>query len=200
MNFTYWVVAGTYTLIVLMVYLAYIDNWLTVRQMKDAGDEQGLPLIWHLGIWSQALIVTPLLGFIVERYGAQWSLGYRMLALLAVSPLSIAMCLTYVHDEIPGAFGGKGRVTPATAVLCAYMTVALAILFLFFFATRGVESKHAIPIMWLLMIHVVVGTHTVLKIWAPTWFPSMPAVDQPTALVWGGSAFMLFLGTWWVLR
>ncbi|MCC7500706.1 hypothetical protein IT396_02790 [Candidatus Nomurabacteria bacterium] len=196
----FWVVACGYALIVLMVYSAHQDSWLTVRQMKMMGDAQGLPLIWHMGIWSEALFITPLLGFITWRYGVQWGPGYWILASIAGCTISIGMHMTYVHDKIQGALGGNGHITVATVLHGIYMAAALAILFLFFFATRGVESKHAIPIMWFLMLHVIIGTHTVLKIWAPKWFPSMPAVDQPTAFVWGGSAFGLLLCAWWALR
>ncbi len=189
------VLAAGLSLIGLQVLLASATGWLTPDQMFSTHRVQGVPFMYHFGaLWGDT-VLTVLLAYLVNQYGKQWS-GLAIAAAIVVAlVVGAGMHWQYAHDTLPGAHGGGGTLSLAGWLHAAYMVMALAILALFYFASRP-HLRFVVAVSTALLAHVVLGTHTILKVWAPAWFPPMPVVDSPTLTVWLGAAALLAFATY----
>jgi hypothetical protein len=108
------VVAGFIWILVVGMF-AYRDGMLTPHQMvlKHPSQPRGLPFIWHGGMWADMFILTPIIGFIVMKYGDSWSVGQwgSMLALWLV--FSIVMFWTYILNKTPDCLAWSAGISIA---------------------------------------------------------------------------------------
>lgn len=170
---------------------SWADGLLTWDQMQKTYPKGGLPFVWHLGMWGDLLILSPLLGYMVGQYGHLWSGGNIVNAYVAATIASIGMHYTYTKSAMPEAHVINHSLTAAGYVHLVYMAGALAIIFLFYFATPHPEPRFAIMASVLLTVHMIFGTHVVLGLFAPEWFPGRPLSNPATYVVILGCALSL---------
>lgn len=151
-------------LVVVQVLLVYRDHFLTVSQMQQRGVDQGLPFIWHFGMWGDLLIVSGLAAYIIGRYFHRWH-GQQMLVSLALgSSLATILSWTYTFSGMPEAHVQNHHLTVAGIVHLFYMAIALAVFVQFFFFTKDISARLLRLVSVLLFIHMFFGTHMALGI------------------------------------
>jgi hypothetical protein len=158
--------------------LAYQDHFLTVSQMREQGINQGLPFLWHFGMWSDLFIISTLAAYLIGRYSSCWRL-HRILASLAIGLISAGlMSWLYTFSGMPEAHVQNHHLTAAGVVHLVYMAIAIAVFIQFLFFTEGISDRLLRFVSVLLFIHVFVGTHMALGIitliYPLDWYPAHP--------------------------
>jgi len=179
-NVIFTVLVG-FSLIALQVILAYTDNFLFVSQMLACG-HQGIPLIAHAGVWGDLLFITPLAAWIVYAYRGQWNSDDIKLASAIGSLVTLALAFFWVsltEHGLQEALAQNGQITPAGLFHDLYVAGAITIFLLFFFCS-GVTRKAATIVAVILGIHLIYGTHIVLGLIGPDWFPDRPHKEIAT--------------------
>jgi len=173
-------------MVLFQVVCADGDNFLTVRQMQlTRGLKKGLPLMWHAGIWGDFVILTPLLTYIVARYGDQWLMPDIILASAIGVAILLPLGWTWIvsaKNGTPEAHTHDGKMTAAGFFHAIYFIAAIAIILLTYFHTV-ISQTAASTIAIFLGIHVVYGTHIVLGLMAPPWYPDRPHKNPVTWII-----------------
>jgi hypothetical protein len=177
--------------------LAYQDRFLTVGEMQQRGITQGLPFIWHFGMWGDFLIISPLAGYLIGRYSDRWRLRWILVSLVIGFILATTFSWLYTLSDLPGAHVQNRHLTAAGVVHLFYMAIALAVFMQFFFFTEDISARVLRIVSVLLFAHVLVGTHMALgvfKVLHPVdWYP-----DQPLTSFFGwGTVGAVVLGLAW---
>src|SRR5258708_3096199 len=60
-------------LVMVQALLAWQSHFFTVSQMRQVGVNQGLPFVWHFGMWGDLLIVSGLAAYVVGSYSVRWN-------------------------------------------------------------------------------------------------------------------------------
>lgn len=165
-------------LVVLQVALAQRDGLLTHDQMVRRGFEHGLPLIWHFGVWSDAVMLSGLIAWIVYASIHRW----KPLAIVIVSTgalaVTIAMTWSYTKSSLPEAHVVDQSATPAGWAHAAYMWIALTVVALFFTQQPAASLRLRLVVSWLILAHVFIGTHMLLGLLAMNgalpWYQEKP--------------------------
>jgi len=165
-------------LVAVQALLVYRDHFLTVSQMQQRGVDQGLPFVWHFGMWGDLLIVSGLAAYVIGRYFSCWH-GQRMLVSLALGFSSAALLSwIYTFSGMPEAHVQNHRLTVAGMVHLFYMAIAFAVFIQFFFFTKDISVRLLRAVSVLLFVHVFFGTHMALGIMnviSPLdWYPAQP--------------------------
>jgi len=180
---------------------AHKGGMLTVSQMQSRGIEQGLPYLGHMGMWSDLILVGPVLAFLVAWYGDQWSLREWLIVLALGMAASFFMHNLWAKDTMIQSQVEGGRLTAAGLIHIPHMAIIVAILLLTAFFTKGVSWSVYGGVALVIAIHFFVGTHTLLKILRPAWFPQQSIIDLTTAMVYvGGALLILVAGLWLIAR
>jgi hypothetical protein len=172
------------SLVAVQALLAYRDHFLTVAQMRHQSIAQGLPFIWHFGMWGDALVVSGLAAYVVGRYLHQWRARTTMLFSLALGFASAAFfSWTYTLSGMPEAHVQSHRLTAVGVEHFFYMGIALAVFIQFCFFTTNISTQLLGAVSFLLLVHVFVGTHMVLGIlnivYPQAWYPAQPLRSIP---------------------
>jgi hypothetical protein len=146
--------------------------------MQQHGVDQGLPFVWHFGMWGDLLIVSGLAAFVIGRYSPRWH-GRRMLVSFALGFSSAAiLSWIYTFSEMPEAHVQNHRLTVVGVVHFFYMAIALAVFIQFLFFTKDISVRLLRVVSVLLFVHVFVGTHMALgivNVISPLdWYPAQP--------------------------
>lgn len=194
MNF--WAVLTIFEAVVLLQgWLAWCDDFLTPKQMRRGGIRSGLPFLAHGGMWGDLIFVSPLLAFIITTYGSEWSWIQIAAAVLFSLVVSFAMHETYKKGRFPEAHVQYGKLTKAGVVHFCYMAEAFLVLSLYYILVPYT------PWMWvvsaLLVLHTIVGTHVVLGLVRPMWYPGRPLQSSGTWGAVGGTAVLTLGCTAW---
>jgi hypothetical protein len=144
--------------------LAYQDRFLTVAEMQQRGITQGLPFIWHFGMWGDFLIISPLAGYVIGRYSDRWTLGPILISLVIGLILALSFSWLYTLSDVPEAHVQNHHLTSAGVVHLLYMAIALAVFTQFFFFTENISVRVLRAVSVLLFVHVFFGTHMALGI------------------------------------
>jgi len=165
-------------LVGLQAYLAYRDRFFTVAQMRERGIDQGLPFIWHFGMWGDFLVVSLLAAYVIGRCSVRWQLR-SILTSLAIGFVSAGiMSWLYTFSTLPEAHVQNHSLTPAGWGHLFYMAIALAVFTQFFFFSGDVAGPQLRVVSVLLFVHVFFGTHMalgILKLGFPLeWYPLQP--------------------------
>ncbi len=187
------------SLIFLQAALAYEDHFFTPQDMM-LHHGKGLPMVWHFGIMWGDIVIALWCGIVVANYGYQWSGREILYVGLAALVLSAVMHYQYLQDHIPNSHMHHGRLTAPAYVHFWFMLAALTIIGLFFLCTTDLPVWIVVGSSVLLWIHVVLGTHLVVKLWSPAWFSPQPPADVITLVVWAGAGFGLTALSWLSLR
>jgi len=170
---------------------AWKDSFLTVAQMRARGLISGIPLLGHGGIWSDALMLTPMLAIITYKYANQWSAKSILLAAVVSLVFTIIMCVVWVKGGFttPESLTHDGTLTIAGWLHAVYMLGALAIILLFYFATSRLTSTPVIIVSLILAAHVVIANHIPLSLIGPDWYNGRNYRDLSTwamvIVIWG---------------
>ena len=90
-------------LVILQAVLANNDQFLTVTEMQRRGVAQGLPFIWHFGMWGDALMISGLVAFIVGRFADQWNWRNILFACIIAFIVTVFLGWTYTLSATPEA-------------------------------------------------------------------------------------------------
>ena len=178
------------------------DHMFTAEQMlyKHPQHPQGLPFLWHGGMWGDLFIITPILGIIVALYASQWSLLQVSILMGVGMVMSIGMHVIYLQTPFPDCLAWKGGMSPAGVLHIPYMGGALGVIGLFLFCTRGVPNWNLVAIGIALTVHIAIGNHMLLG-WVNTHlhFPWCPEfLRRPDPWVTTGAVCAILAGSiWW---
>ncbi len=158
------------------VFFANRDSFLTASQMQARGFPKGLPLLYHAGIWGDLVIFTPLLAIIVSLYSDRWSAD-DIFTSVGIGVVSLCVMgfiwVKAAEHGLPEAHTYGGSMTTAGLIHGMYFAAAVAIIVLFFFHS-GITQKAAVIVAVILAVHLIYGTHIVLGLFAPSWYPDRP--------------------------
>ncbi|MHB1770019.1 MAG: hypothetical protein ACYCPH_02990 [Minisyncoccota bacterium] len=166
-------------MILLQALFAHRDGFLTPRQMVlVAGVDEGLPFSAHGAMWGDAFLISPLVAAIVARWSAEWSEQAILMSVTIGIIASLVMHDGYKKSPFPEAHVRSGHLTATGRVHAVYMAAVIAVLLLYYF-----DTPYA-PYMWtvsaVLIFHTVIGTHVVLGLVKPTWYPGRPLESTGT--------------------
>lgn len=179
-----------YFLILGEALFAWKDSFLTVEQMRNRGLANGIPLLAHGGILGDAIILTPMLSWLVYKYSDQWKVNGVIDMAVVSAVITIAMCFIWVKFGLitPEALTHDGILTVAGLFHGLYMTGALAIILLTFFYTQ-LTFVPAVIISLVLGMHLIIGNHIPLSFLKFRWYAGQNYRDIPTwlqiAVLWG---------------
>jgi hypothetical protein len=183
-------IIGFEAMVVLQGLTAWCDEFLTPAQMQRSGVREGLPFMAHGGMWGDIIFISPLVATIIAIYGPEWSPGSVATAVILGGIASGAMHETYKKGPFPEAHVQYGRLTTAGQIHRWYMALAFAALILYY------TSVSYTPWMWLvsalLVLHTIAGTHVILGLLCPKWYPGRPLHNPQTWGVIGGTAALVF--------
>jgi hypothetical protein len=185
------------SLVALQAWLAYRDHFLTVYQMQENGVSSGLPFIYHFGMWGDLFIISPLAAYIVGRFLNSWRrLRWIAASLAAGFLVSAYMHWTYLSANFPEAHVQNHQLTTVGWAHVLYMGFALAVFTQFFLFTTNIPRALLKVASFLLVLHVVLGTHMVLgliDLYQPLgWYPAQPLRSSEGWAVIGTLATILF--------
>lgn len=146
------------------VVLAYRDHFLTVSQMRERGISDGLPFMWHFGMWGDLFIVSPLAAYVTGRYWHRWRSRWMLLSLAVGLLVSCLLSWTYTLSVLPEAHVQNHQLTATGVWHLFYMAAALAVFVQFFFLTERVSRRCLGIVSMLLLANLLFGTHMVLGI------------------------------------
>lgn len=178
-------------LVIGQIISAYRDSFLTVRQMKSRGFPEGIPLLYHGGIWGDAFVLTPLLAYIAMEYGKSWN-DIVVISIATIFSLTVTIFMVHLwvnnsRSGLPEAHACKGKLTTAGLLHAIYMAVAVLIIMLFFSYLSNAPFWTIIAVTAILGFHVIYGTHIVLGWCKPKWYPERPHQQSFVWIVVGGS-------------
>ena len=159
---------------------AYLDHFLTVRQMHAQGIAVGNPFIWHFANLGDALIIAPCVSFIVGRYWSAWTWSQIAAASLLSLFVATAMHWLYLKVPYPGAHIFNHQLTRAGMLHFVFMLIALAFLILFFFWS-DISLGIAYAVSVAIAMHVFLATQLAIGIaklyYELPWYAGTPLRD-----------------------
>jgi len=158
--------------------LAYRAHFLTLSQMKAAGVAQGLPFVWHFGMWGDFFVISPMAAYLVGRYAHLHQLRRGLLSFgIGVAGAAFFGWL-WTFSSTPEAHVQNHHLTAAGAVHLVYMAVVIAVFVHFILFNSQVSGRLLAVASSLVLIHVFAGTHMLLGLLttlAPqAWYPDRP--------------------------
>lgn len=184
-------------LLFLQVAAASYDKMLSPEQMLKTGTEEGLPFVAHGGMWGDAFL-TPWFAYLTMRYSAGWSHDAVMLAGIAAFFATLAMHWVYTLGTIREAHVKDHKLTAAGTFHFLFMWGAFTLLVLYYAAAQNPDPR----LMWwttlILAIHVALGNHFMLGLFAPEWYPGKPLQSPVGWISVIGTAVLL--SAWSYLR
>lgn len=179
-------------LVGLQAWLAAQEHFLTATQMQAHGVAAGLPFLWHFGMAGDALIISPLLAYILGAYFQQWRGWSWIVSLLLGCAAAAALNWSYTLAAMPGVHVRDNHLTSAGSVHAIYMAMALPVFLQFYFFTPEVSARLMRFASLLVLVHVFFGTHMVLGIISMLhpleWYPEKPLKSIPGWVTFGALA------------
>ena len=164
--------------VLLQAFLAYQDHFLTVAQMRERGISQGLPFIWHFGMWGDFLIISPLAAYVIGLHSDRWRLSRILISLVVGFILAAIFSWLYTLSDMPEAHIQNHHLTAAGNAHLVYTAIALTVFIQFLFFSGDVSAPLLRVVSVLLFMHVFLGTHMALGIaklkYPLDWYPAQP--------------------------
>ena len=174
-------------LVAVQALLAYQNNFLTVSQMQQWGVAQGLPFVWHFGMWGDFFIISPVAAYVIGRYFVRWRLHWILVSLAIGFITASVFSWVYTSSGMPEAHVQNHHLTAAGVVHLIYMAIAIAVFIQFLLFTKDISALELRVISLLLLAHVFFGTQMALGILNSArplvWYPA-----QPLKSIFGWSA------------
>lgn len=109
------VIIGCFMLMAGMVVaegvLAYRHGMFTAEQLLQRRKD-GMPFSWDGAMWSDLLLVTPVVTALVAAYGEQWSLRYVWPYALGVLGINLVTHYFWTKGPIRRRLSGTGSLLP----------------------------------------------------------------------------------------
>jgi hypothetical protein len=157
-----------YGLIMLEDYLSYFhDKRFTLTQMQAIGG--GMPFVWHNAIWSDKLLITPLVTAMFVFCHHEWSLANWGLMLVISTAVNAILHFLWSKQPARDCIAGAGEITKAGWVHVVYQGIGLTIIGLFYFNTPHISRSFLIFATVLLMIHLPIGTFLIMNHMNISW-------------------------------
>jgi len=180
-------------------WLAWKYCMLTPWEMDYYLGKKGIPFLCHEGMWGDFFLISPLVAVIFSHYCIFWSFGRILSAVILGTIVSCGMHISYQTIPWAEAHVQDGKLTVAGKILSVYMTIAIAVFILFYFATPNVDHRLLWIVSALLIVHTILGTHVVLGIVKPKWYPGDPLHSWGTWLPIAVVALGTFGRTWYIV-
>ncbi|HEX3651862.1 MAG TPA: hypothetical protein VHU18_03465 [Rhizomicrobium sp.] len=156
---------------------AYTDEFFFVSQIRARRQQRGFPYVIHGGMWSDIVLICPLLTLIVAAYAGSWTLRDILCALVAGLIVSYGLHFaSYVRTDFPTFMGFRGRLTMSGWCHLVFMGYALGVFALFYFATNTADHLFVVIVSFSLGAHVLISQSGQIfaSIYAPDWFTDRP--------------------------
>jgi hypothetical protein len=164
-------------LVLIQADLANKTHFLTADQLQKQGI-QGLPFIWHFGMWGDFIIISPIAAYIVSHYFNQWRLTTLSISFIGSLVSSALLGCFYTLSSMPEAHTMNHSLTLTGMVHLVYMFTAFTIFSEYFFFTPVIARVELAVISLLMFFHVFIGTHMALGIINEfihfRWYPAQP--------------------------
>src|SRR5690348_17231721 len=122
----------------LQAYASWRAGVLTPAQMAARGVQKGLPFVAHTGMWSDAILFSPLMTTILINHGTEWNLGYWAICLGIGALVSGIMHLSiYAKAPFETPHARFGALTIAGKIHFVYMVFGIAVVVLFYVCTKA---------------------------------------------------------------
>lgn len=182
---TFYVAMILYGTWALEAILAYRAKMFTVQQMRTAGVQSGMPFTGHAAMWSDLLVVSPLLVAILIKYGSTWTMYEIMIVGGIAYVVNTFMHIVYVLGDEPDCLAGCGKFHPAGFVHWVYMGNGLTVVGLFYFCTPHIERTFLVTASAWLALHMLIGTQIITSLLNPTWWKARPHKERTPWIVIG---------------
>ena len=150
------------SLVILGGYFSWKDGYLTMSQAKRLPHAPGKVIaVWieHIGMWGDFFIVSPVIAYILLSFYSSWSVSDIISSLAVGVALGMMMCIAWSKGSkrMDESMARNGVLTPAGFVHALYMSIALAVLMLFYFFTpANVTSPIVVNLISIgIIIHLV---------------------------------------------
>ena len=165
------------SLVLIQAILAFRNHFLTVNQMQDV-HMNGLPFLWHFGMWGDFFIVSPVVAYLVRHHLYQWRWRSVMFSFTVGSISAILLGWLYTLSAIPEAHMLNHHLTAAGVIHLLYMTISVTIFLEYLLFTSHVSASELKVVSSLVIFHVLLGTHMALGIlqlfMVLDWYPGEP--------------------------
>ena len=165
-------------LVAIQGFSAYRDGIFTVPQMREKGIDQGLPFVWHFGMWGDILVVSALVSYLIGRYCASWPVRWILLSLVIGLTSAGILSWLYTFSGTPEAHVQNHQLTGAGVFHLIYMAIVITVFVQFLFFTKNISVQLLRVTCVLLSAHVFFGTHMALgilsAIYPLDWYPDQP--------------------------
>ena len=151
-------------LIALQALAAHFDSFLTVNEMQRRGIQQGLPLLWHGGIWGDVFLVSPLAALLCKKYCQAWSVDDVIVAGMWSVSLTVILAWVFTFGTTPSAHGQDSTASLAGILHLAYIAIAIFVFLLFYLFTAHKTAFTPRLVTILLIVHTFAGTHMALGV------------------------------------
>lgn len=211
-NAAFWLPLAILTSFVIAGYRsANVNGMATPWQMMRTGKPRGLPFIAHLGFWSVALVVHPVLAWATAR---MWPLWQNHADLVAISILvggGIGYKLQTSWSRAAGsddAWSLNGRPNEAGIIHIQHMAAELGILVMLVLSLfwkdirAGLSTEMVFGIVFIMVAHIITGTHWLLMSLYPSWRPEKMRMLSPPMAVTAAvlTLFALIMGFYLLSR
>lgn len=162
-------------------FLSYFcDRMFSIEHMnRFSGYARTMPLIAQGGIWSDLILINPLLTVLIERYHSCWSYQQWLVSCAISYFASLVMHEVYKMNPCPDCLAWNSRLTMAGVVHVWYMTFAFTVIGLFYFATPHPDPVFLRFTSLILCFHMLAGTNVFLNIINPRWWNKTVLEDTP---------------------
>ncbi len=194
MSLGLWIITGSVLLVASEAIVSYFceENFFP-SQISKKWAMNGIPFAYHGGVWSDVLLLPPMMAYIVGNYGSSWTTEDVLKMGAAGVAVTLANHILLITTQpIPDSFGWKKNKWDAViAFHFVYMSVYVALAGLFFFYSKGVSTAAAVTVAIVLGIHTAFGTHVPLGMlqrhkrymWCPD-FLSSPQLPWLSLAIW----------------
>src|ERR1035441_4109578 len=150
--------------VLIQAVLAYRDHFLTASQMESIHVARGLPFLWHLGMWGDFFIISPIAAYLTRQYGSQWRPRSVLISLAVGVTAASLLGWLYTFSAMPEAHVQTHHLTGAGVIHQCYMAAVVSVLVEFFIFTPSVSLRVLRVVSVLVMFHLVLGTHIALGV------------------------------------
>ncbi len=158
--------------------LSYFDGTFTLAQIRKRGHTKGMPFVFHAAMWTDLLIINPIMAISLYRYGGLWSLKQILIVGAIALAANVVMHLLYVSNNYPDPLAWGGRLTSAGYIHVLYAGAGYTIMGLLYFCTPGIDHAFLFNVSALLCLHIFVGTHMIINMIEPSWWMKTISTDK----------------------
>jgi hypothetical protein len=159
-------------LVLLQGFTSYKNQFFSMKQVRCAGHEIGLPFASHVGMWLDLVLISFLAAYTAKVYHQEWSLLAITVSVLVSTTLTLAIHWFYAKNSgaIPACHVIKGKNTFAGWLHGIYMAISLSVFLLFFWDTKK-PANH-----WPEVVAVGIATHFVVTTIQPRYVVKVPVL------------------------